>query len=112
MIHISFQHEVSADVPCTRLNRFPQALLMAAILARIGRLWMTKATSLRCCAARLLACPNSPKPAAEIKEAGCEESSETWGCDAAHDAQCSDLIQPLTKSSVINEAETQSQELT
>lgn len=44
--------EVSGHVPCIRPNMFPQALLTAAILARTGRLWMTKETSLRCCLAR------------------------------------------------------------
>lgn len=58
--------EVSADVPWTRLNRFPQALLIAAILAMIGRLWITKATSFLCCAARLLAWPSNPKPVTSV----------------------------------------------
>lgn len=39
---------------------------MAVILAMIGRLWITKATSLRCCIARLLACPNKPNPVTSV----------------------------------------------
>lgn len=58
--------EVSADVPWIRLKMFPQALLMAAILAMIGRLWMTKATSFCCCAAKLLAWPSRPKPVTSV----------------------------------------------
>ena len=58
--------DVSAELPWSRPNMLPQALLMAAILAMMGRLWMTKPTSFFCTLARLLAWPSSPKPVTSV----------------------------------------------
>lgn len=58
--------EVSGQVPCMRPNMLPQALLTAAILARTGRLWITKDTSFRCCLARFCACPRIPNPVMSV----------------------------------------------
>lgn len=58
--------EVSGQVPCIRPNMFPQALLTAAILARTGKLWMTKDTSVRCCRARFWAWPRIPNPVMSV----------------------------------------------
>lgn len=49
-----------------RPNILPQALLTAAILARTGRLWITKDTSFRCCLARFCACPRIPNPVMSV----------------------------------------------
>lgn len=58
--------DVSGQVPCMRPNMFPQALLTAAILARTGRLWITKDTSFLCCLARFCAWPRIPKPVMSV----------------------------------------------
>ena len=58
--------EVSAECPWSRPNMLPHALLMAAILAMMGRLWMTKPTSFFWILARLLAWPSSPKPVTSV----------------------------------------------
>lgn len=58
--------EVSADVPCRRPNMFPQALLMAAILAITGRLWMTKLTSFFCILDKFCAWPRRPNPVTSV----------------------------------------------
>lgn len=58
--------EVSGQVPCIKPNMFPQALLTAAILARTGKLWMTKDTSVRCCRARFWAWPRIPNPVMSV----------------------------------------------
>ena len=58
--------DVSAERPCSSPNMLPHALLTAAILAMIGRLWMTKATSSFWMLARLLAWPRMPKPVTSV----------------------------------------------
>ncbi len=58
--------DVSEEVPCKSPNRLPPALLIAAILEIIGRLWMTKATSFFCCWARFRAWPMIPKPVMSV----------------------------------------------
>jgi len=58
--------DVSAECPCRRPNILPQALLTAAILAMIGRLWMTNPTSFFCIWAKLLAWPSNPNPVTSV----------------------------------------------
>lgn len=65
-LKLSILPDVSGDVPCRSLDRLPHALLMAAILAMMGRLWMTKDTSLRCCLAKFCAWPRIPKPVMSV----------------------------------------------
>lgn len=73
--------EVSGQVPCMRPNMLPQALLTAAILARTGRLWITKDTSFRCCLARFCACPRIPNPVMSVAACAlkvCMSPAATW----------------------------------
>jgi hypothetical protein len=58
--------EVSAECPCSKPNMLPQALLIDAILAMIGRLWMTKLTSFFWILARFLAWPSNPNPVISV----------------------------------------------
>ena len=54
--------DVSAEDPCNSWNIFPQAFATPAILAIIGRLWMTKETSFFWLLAKFCAWPNIPNP--------------------------------------------------
>lgn len=65
-IELWLSPDVSEEVPCKSPNRLPPALLIAAILEIIGRLWMTKATSFFCCWARFRAWPMIPKPVMSV----------------------------------------------
>lgn len=66
LLHPSYSPEVSADCPCRRPNIFPHALLMAAIFAMTGRLWMTNETSFFWMEARFFAWPSRPKPVTSV----------------------------------------------
>lgn len=108
--------EVSGEVPWRSLDRLPHALLIAAILAMMGRLWMTNDTSLRCCLAKFCAWPRIPNPVISVAawalkvciKLAAEERNKCGICDnkiavkPVYNSSYLTAICPITKTARIN----------